>query len=124
MMTTATKKYKNLYHLFAILSAICLVGPLLVFFIIGFVGAEVVGKVVLSMTALGSIILAIVSILFKYHLRSPMFVLLIGLWAVLEHLLPPMIIISITVILDEFIFSPLKKKYKNLYTINKEIDKR
>lgn len=124
MMTTETKKYKNLYRLFAVLSALCLLGPLLVFFIIGFVGAEVVGKVVLSMTALGSIILAIVSILFKYHLRSPMFVLLIGLWAVLDSLLPPMIFVSIAVILDEFIFSPLKKKYKSLYTINKEIDKR
>ena len=124
MMKTVTKKYKTRKTIFSILSILCLIGPLLFFIIQGFAGAAVVGKLVLSLTSLGAIILAGISVLFKYHLRSPIFLCLMGLWVALESLLPAIICISIAVILDEFIFSPLKAKYKQLYIINKEIDKR
>ena len=124
MMTTETKKCKRKYILFSILSFLCLIGPLAFFIIQGFIGAAVVSKLVVSLTTIGAIILALTSVLLKYHLRSPLFICLIGLWAVIDNLLPPIMIISGAVILDEFIFSPLKKKYKERYTINKEIDKR
>lgn len=124
MTTKVTKKYKRLTTLFTILSLICLLGPLVFFTIKAFIGAAVVGKVVVGLTTLASLCLASVSVLFKFHLRSPIFLMLIGLWVALDTLLPTIIWISITVILDEFIFSPLKKKYKELHTINKEIDKR
>lgn len=35
-----------------------------------------------------------------------------------------LVILAITTILDELVFTPLHKKYKNLYIINREIDKR
>lgn len=123
-MAKVTKHYKKLTVLFTILSLLCVVGPLIFFTVKAFIGAAVVGKIVVSLTTLASIILASVSILFKFHLRSPIFIALIGLWVALDTLLPTIICISITVVLDEFIFSPLRKKYKNLHTINKEIDKR
>ena len=123
-MTKVTKKYKKLKIFFAILSLICILGPLLFYTVQAFIGAAVVGKVVVSLTTLASLILAAISVVFKFHLRSPIFLMLIGLWVALDTLLPTIIWISIAVILDEFIFTPLKRRYGQLYTINKEIDKR
>lgn len=119
-----TKTYKIKKIIFSILSFLSIFVPLLVFIIIGYAQGAVVSKVVLSITSVFAIVLALGSLLMKLHLRSPVFIVLIGLWSALNNLLPFIIVISITTILDELIFTPLKKKYKNLYTINKEIDKR
>lgn len=124
MMSTVTKKYNFLYILFAILSFVCVCGPVLFFSIQGFIVADTVSRIILSFTSIGSIILAGTALLFKFKLRSPIFLALIGLWAALESLLPAVIAIAICIVLDEFVFSPLKKYYGNKTNINKEIDKR
>jgi hypothetical protein len=81
-------------------------------------------KVFLGMTVIMALILVTINTLFKYKLRSPIFLLLLGIYFALGNILPLIIILSIGVILDEFLFEPLTKKYKNLATINAEIDKR
>ena len=93
MMKTITKKYKAKTVIFTILSILCTIGPLLFFIIQGFAGAAVVGKLVLSLTSLGAIILGAISVLFKFHLRSPIFLCLMGLWVALDSLLPAIICI-------------------------------
>lgn len=90
----------------------------------GYVEGETVEKVALSLTAIASIVISVISIMTKVHLRSPIFILLIGLWVALDKLLPCIITLSLCIILDEVVFTPLAEHYKSLYVINAEIDKR
>lgn len=122
--TKVTKKYQLLKNLFNFLSAACTLGPICFFALTGFINGEEVQKVALGLTSVAGLMLAITSLLFKWHLRSPLFIVLIGLWVALDNILPCIIVIAITTILDESAFTPLKKRYKQLYTINAEIDKR
>ena len=119
-----TEKYKKLYNAFRILSVAVTIGPLCVYFCIAFIGATTVHKLAVGSTLAVVLILTIINVIGKYHLRSPLFLLLMGIYIGLGKILTPLIITTIGVVLDEFIFNPLCIKYKNLYTINKEIDKR
>ena len=119
-----TEKYKKLYNAFRILSVSVTLGPLCVYFCIAFIGATTVHKLAVGSTLAVVLILTIINVIGKYHLRSPLFLLLIGIYIGIGKILTPLIITTIGVVLDEFIFHPLCIKYKNLYTINKEIDKR
>lgn len=119
-----TEKYKKLYNAFRILSMAVTLGPLCVYFVIAFIGATTVHKLAVGSTLSVVLILTIINVIGKYHLRSPLFLLLMGIYIGLGKILTPLIITTIGVVLDEFIFNPLCIKYKNLYTINKEIDKR
>lgn len=125
-MTATTKKYKVLKNIFSFLSFLATIAPILIYTIIGFVNGDIhTGKkVMLTFALVVSIILVILNVLFKYNLRSPIFIMIFGLYFALEKILPLLIIISIGVVLDEFILTPLAKSFKEKYVINKEIDKR
>lgn len=119
-----TKKYKTLKICFLALSILCSFGPLIYFVIDGFIGAKTVEKLALTFTTLGALIVTITAVFLKIKLRCPVFIILIGLAVALDKILPCIITVAICTILDEVVFTPLSKKYKELYTINKEIDKR
>lgn len=119
-----TEKYKRLYNAFRILSVAVTLGPLCVYFVIAFIRATTVSKLAVGSTLAIVLILTLVNIIGKYHLRSPLFLLLIGIYTGLGTILTPLYITTVGVVLDEFILTPAAKKYKQLYTINKEIDKR
>lgn len=119
-----TEKYKKLYNSFRILSVAVTLGPLCVYFVIAFIRATTVYKLAVGSTLAIVLILTLVNLIGKYHLRSPLFLLLIGIYTGLGTILTPLYITTVGVVLDEFIFTPAVKKYKQLYTINKEIDKR
>ena len=119
-----TAKYKRLYNAFKILSVAVTLGPLCVYFVIAFIKATTVSKLAVGSTLAIVLILTLVNLIGKYHLRSPLFLLLIGIYTGLGTILTPLYITTAGVVLDEFIFTPVVKKYKQLYTINKEIDKR
>lgn len=124
--TQVTKKYKRLKVFFQILSLLVTVAPIIVYTIIGFADGDIYTgkKVFLGFTMVTAIILVAVNIILKHHLRSPLFLMILGIYAALEHVLPLLIVISAGVVVDEFIFQPLIKSFKNKYQINKEIDKR
>ena len=121
-----TKKYKRLKILFQILSFLVTVAPLIVYVIIGFTNDEIYTgkKVFLGFTLITAFILVLINVLFKFHLRSPLFIIILGIYFALNKILTLLIIISIGIVLDEFIFQPLIKKYREKYIINNEIDKR
>ena len=119
-----TEKYKKLYNAFRILSVAVTLGPLCVYFVIAFIRATTVSKLAVGSTLAIVLILTLVNLIGKYHLRSPLFLLLIGIYTGLGTILTPLYITTAGVVLDEFILTPAAKKYKQLYTINKEIDKR
>lgn len=121
-----TKKVRKKYWTCRILSFITTILPLLVFVVMGFANNEIHtgSKVFLGSTLICALILVLVNILKKYHLRSPLFLILLGIYYALGNILSLIVIISIGVVLDEFIFHPLAIKYKDELVANKVYDKR
>lgn len=121
-----TKSFRAKYWTCKVISILLTIGPLLVYLVMGFADGDVHKgeKVFLGFTVATAAILTIVNILMKYKLRSPIFIILLGIYYAMENTLPLFIIISCAVVLDEFVFTPLCKKYKQQLTINKEIDAR
>ena len=119
-----TNKYKKLYETFKILSWAVTILPLVVYFVIAFSKAEVVHKLAIGSMLTIVLILTVINVIGKLQLRSPLFLLLIGIYVGLGQILTPLVITSCGVVLDEFILTPIYKKYKQLYVINREIDKR
>lgn len=99
-------------------------GPIVVYAILGYIQGSTTQKVVLSASIVGAIILFALSALLKYHLRSPVFLILLGIYGALSEITVALVIVSVCTILDEFVFMPLMKKYKNLMVIHREIDRR
>lgn len=120
-MTKTYKFKKNICFLF---SMMCSFGPLLVFSIMGFVQAEGVHKLSLSLTLICAIIIAAISALKKIHLRSTIYIVMIGLWMALDRLLPFILTIAVCTIFDELVFTPLYKRYKEDYHTNLQLDRR
>lgn len=119
-----TKKYKFRMIITGILSFLCAFGPLFVFVIMGLAEGEGKEKLVLTLTMVGAIIISMIAAMKKIHLRSVTYIIMIGLWVALDRLLPFILTIAICTILDELIFSPLYKRWKEDYHTNKQIDKR
>lgn len=125
-MSQRTVSFRNRYILFKLLSLCVTVLPLLIYVCMGFFNGQIekAQKITLSFSCIMAIMLVFVNIIFKYKLRSPLFILLLGVYYALGNILPLIIILSVGIILDEFIFTPAYTKAKNKLTINKEIDAR
>lgn len=119
-----TKKYKTQYTIAKILSILLNVGPLLYYGILGFSVAEPVKRVVLSLTAIGAIIFTLISVAFKLHIRSTMFLLMLGIHCCIDNITGLIIVMAATTLLDELVTTPMCKYCKNKFSINREIDKR
>ena len=119
-----THKYKVLTRLCGFISFLLTLGPLLVSSIIGLINAPPAKAVTLGVTLVTVLIFTLINLIFKHRIRCTTFILLAGIYAALGHITSLIFIMAITTALDEFIAVPLYHKFKNLYTINKEIDKR
>ena len=119
-----TQKYKRLSILYFWLCALCLFGPILFFFIRAFAVGDTAHKLTLGLTFTVALVLAVINLIMKSHLRSVIWVLLIGVFAVLDHYLAIILTFAITTFAEELVFSPLHRYYKNKARINAEIDKR
>lgn len=120
-----TAKYRKLFWLFTIISLLLNIAPLATYTIIGLVSADlVVEKVALTMTVFVVVILSLIALINKTTMRSRIWVILLGLYACLDYMLTPLLIIAITQILDEWFVNPAAKSFKNKLIINKQIDKR
>ena len=120
-----TKRYHVLNILFTVCSVLANIVPLAFFIVSAYLQAEVVHeKLAMTAAVVCSIILTAVWFITKIQLRSRIWILLIGLFICLDYALAAIITIAICQIVDEIILCPLKKRYHNLYVINREIDKR
>ena len=120
-----TRRCRNLYILFKFLSIAAFLVPIAYFIITAYISSDLITeKVTLTGTIVMVLILSAISLINKKVLRSKIWILLIGLYLVLDSLLLPVIIIGGCQILDELILEPLKEHYKAKYIINKEIDRR
>ena len=123
-MSPITKKYKSQATCLRCIDILLMFGPMVIFLIMGFMDATSSEKVVLGITTIAAVVLTVINVLMKYSLRSTVWILLLGLYYVLDTMTVLILIIAITNILDELIITPLYKSAKNKYIINKEIDKR
>lgn len=119
-----TKSYKIKHRSLALLSLILTLGPILVFTVLAFINGEIHQKLTLGCTLIIASILVALNVVMKYHIRSTLWIVVLGIYTCMDNILPLLLTIAICTIVDEFIIHPLSKKYKNLYIINKEIDKR
>ena len=124
-MSQRTKKFKILYITFSIISFLLTLGPVLFYIVKGYIDADLTKeKVALTGIVLCAIILTAVNVLIKHHIRSTVWLLMLGIYYCVDNIMPLLLMIAIGTILDEFIVSPLKKSFKNKKIINSEIDKR
>lgn len=124
-MSDKTKKYKNLKTFFLVLSILANFLPLVIYIFKGFIQADVVSKKIgLTTTLMVASIMVLLNFVFKFKIRSIIWVLLLGIHICVDKIIVLIVLIAICTILDEFVIHPLYKKYKEKYTINKEIDAR
>lgn len=119
-----TKTYRFRKNLCLVFSLLCTIGPVIAFTIMGLIEGEGKEKLVLTLTMVAAISISGIAALKKIHLRSSTYILMIGLWIALDRLLPFILTIAICTILDELLFFPLYKRFKEDYHTNKQIDKR
>ena len=125
-MTEYTASIQKKAMIFHIISLSLTVLPICVFVFKAFLDGNVSAsrKLCMGLLVFFSFFLTIINVLFKYSIRSTIWLLLLGIYICLDNIIPLLIIIAVTTIVDEFVITPLYKKYKGEYKINKEIDKR
>lgn len=122
-----TKKSRALLWTWRAIDWLCLFAPLLVYLAIGLVNNNVTtcAKVTLVAMLFLAIILTLINVIAQKHLRCPIWVLLIGLYVAMnKYLMPLIIILAITSILDDLVFTPIIKYYYTQTVASKTIDKR
>ena len=119
-----TEKYKRIYKTCRALSILLTLIPLLVYTILAFVQGTVGSKITFGMCLLLAFIFTLINIIFKHRIRCTIWIVMIGIYVCVANIIPLLFLMAFSTALDEFLLTPLEKKYKNLYTINKEIDKR
>ena len=119
-----TKKYKTKLNVCRLLSFTLTVLPVIIYAIMGFMHGSNGEKVSLGICVVLALIFVLINVMFKYHIRSTLWVLLIGIYVCIDNIIPLLIIMATTTIIDEFALVPLINKYKNKYVINNEIDLR
>lgn len=121
---TYTKKCRLLTALFWSLGFGVSVLPFLVYAVIGFVDAGTADKMVLTLGAVAAAIIGLTNFFFKKHLRSPLWILLLALYLVLDEITPLLICAAVGCVLDELLFTPLCAHFRSKTLINSELDKR
>lgn len=119
-----TDKYKKRARFYKFLSFFVTIVPILIYIVLGFMEGTIGQKITLGVCLLTTIILVILNLLFKHIPRCGLWIVLTGLAYACNSIVTLLLVMAITTALDELVLSPLANKYKNLYTINKEIDKR
>ena len=122
-----TKKCHRMLWMYRILDMLCLFTPLLIYVFIALCngGVAAVGKVAVVGAVMIAGILTTINVIAQKRLRCPVWILLLGLYvAIKEWLLPLVVILAITSVLDDLVFTPLIHKYYTKYQASVVIDER
>lgn len=122
-----TKKAHNLLWLYRILDIICLFLPLIIYVIIALAsgGVAAVGKVAVVGSVMVAAILVAINVIAQKRLRCPVWIVILGLYvAIQQYLLPLIVILAITSVLDDLVFTPLIHKWYTKYQASVVIDER
>lgn len=122
-----TKSCRRKLWLLRALDMVCLVAPLLIYVIVALVNQDalVVQKVAVVSTAMIAIMMTAFNVIAQKNLRCPIWIILIGLFvAIRDYLMPLIIILAITSVLDDLVFTPLIGYYRTKLISNKAMDER
>lgn len=122
-----TKKSRALLWTWRIIDWLCLFAPLLIYLVIGLCnnGVTTGAKVTLVGMLFLALILTAINVIAQKNLRCPIWCLLLGLYVAMDNwLLPLIVILAITSILDDLIFTPLIHYYYTQTISSKTYDKR
>lgn len=123
-MSDVTRNYKLKALLFQCLSILVLAAPIIYYAVLGFINGETTEKFTLGITFVIAAIMLAINIIFKYHIRSTLWIIVLGIYICLDSIQALLIMVAVGTILDEFLLTPLHKSYKSKANINREIDKR
>lgn len=119
-----TKKYRRAYWALTVISWALVLGPMIGYALYGFITGETVQKFAIGATAFAAIGLTGFSVIFKKHVRSTLFIVLLGIYLAIREITVLLIILSVCTILDEFLITPLQKSYREKMVVNSQIDMR
>lgn len=122
-----TKATSRKLWFFRILSSILILVPLIVYVIMALSMGQVliVQKFGLISSVLVALLLTAFNFLAQKNLRAPVWIILLGLYfAIAEYLMPLIVLLAITSILDDLVFKPLIAHYKVKLVSSKTIDER
>ncbi len=108
-----TKKYRSIYWALQILDWIVVWFPLIVYFFVALTDGGVTTSQkfgVVSMFGV-ALVLTIFNVITRHHLRSPLWLAIIGIYVALDNILPLMWMLAIGTLLDELLLRPSLKKY-------------
>lgn len=122
-----TKACRRKLWFFRILDWICLAAPLIAYVAVALSSGEVLvaQKVAVVSTAMIAIILTALNVISQKKLRCPIWIVLIGLYvAIRDYLMPLILILAATSILDDLVFTPVISYYRTKLISNKAMDER
>lgn len=122
-----TKRTRFKYWTLKVLQNLLLFLPLMVYIAIALVnpGVIVVEKMVLLSSITVALILTGFNFVSKRNLRSPLWIVVLGLYfAIGQYLMPLIIILAVVSLLDDVIFRPLIGHYRVKLIASKTIDER
>lgn len=123
-MSSITKKYRFWFVLLTAISICLTFGPLAVYACIGMAKATAAQQCIFMSCVGVATIISLVCVINKYTPRSRLFFFIFGLYFIIEHFIPCLMVLGACCIADEFIICPIKNWCGRHYEINKEIDKR
>lgn len=122
-----TKRTRFKYWTLKVLQNLLLFLPLMVYIAIALVnpGVIVVEKMVLLSSITVALILTGFNFVSKRNLRSPLWIVVLGLYfAIGQYLMPLIVILAVVSLLDDVIFRPLIGHYRVKLIASKTIDER
>lgn len=121
-----TKMTRIKLWIYRLLDWLCLFTPVIIYVCIALFGNGVASqKVALVSCVVIAAILTLFNIIAQKRLRCPIWIILIGLYvAMKEYLLPLVIILAVTSIMDDLLFTPLIQHYKAKLEASKVYDER
>lgn len=127
MASNYTKTVRRQMWIFRILDFLCLFAPMFIYFTIALCDGDVgvVQKFTMSGMFVISLILSLYNLIAAKKLTCTKWLILLGLFiAIKQYMLPLMIIMAITTIMDDFLFQPVLDHYKMKLESSKVIDER
>lgn len=125
-MSKITKLYKRWAIFLTLLSVLCSIGPAIGYVIYGLISAQLVTQkasiMLCAFVAIIGSLLCLISRVFTF--RSRIWVILLALISIVNSYLTMILVFAITQVMDEMIFAPAARYFRQKYSINKEIDKR
>ena len=122
-----TKKLVKVLWVVRAMHWMCLAAPVGFYFVYALFAGDtpLSGRLALSASLVVVLILTFLNAVAKLRLRSPLWIFMIGLYmAIRDKLLPLIIILAVTSVIDDFILCPLLKSYTIKVNASKDLDER